>query len=108
MLFGETLLGCSSAAIRRACVQVLGGFDPELALMEDVDFYARAIRRFGVHFMDRTAIRYRIWPSLMHRADQPDVVKRSYWRMHEKYRADWGGLDFYTLKIFARTVLKVA
>jgi glycosyltransferase involved in cell wall biosynthesis len=108
MLFGETLLVCSSAAIRRACLPTLGGFDPELALMEDVDFYARAIRRFGVRFMDRVAIRYRIWASLMHGADQPDVVRRCYWRMHDKYRAEWGNLDFYALKIFARTVLRVA
>jgi GT2 family glycosyltransferase len=61
-----TLLVCSAAVIRRECLDRIGGFDPEIRLMEDADYHVRAIRTFGVRFLDRTSIHYRIGtPSLM-------------------------------------------
>ena len=47
MIFNQTLLVCGAALIRRHCVQRLGGFDPEIRLCEDVDFFGRAMREFG-------------------------------------------------------------
>jgi hypothetical protein len=44
-----------------------GRFDPEMRLREDVDFHARAMRHFGVYFLDRVGLQYRIGSlSLMH------------------------------------------
>ena len=40
----RALLVCGAALIRFNCVQRLGGFDPEIRLGEDVDFFGRAMR----------------------------------------------------------------
>ena len=67
MLFQPTVLVNSARLIRRECVEALGGYNEDLAVFEDVDFYLRAIRRFGCVFVDRPVLEYRTGaPSLMH------------------------------------------
>lgn len=105
MFFQETLLVCSAAVVRRECVAAIRGFDPELPLMEDVDFYARAIRGFGAHFMDRVSLHYRIGPSLM-RHGHKSAVDESYRRMHARYRAERGFFELNALRVLGR-VLRV-
>ena len=106
LLFGNTLLVCSAGMIRRECVAAIKGFDADSRLVEDVDFYARAIRRFGVLFLDRTVLHYRISLSLIHRPDVQPIIERSYQLMHRNYRREWGLVDFMAMKLFARTVLR--
>jgi glycosyltransferase involved in cell wall biosynthesis len=112
MLFDSALLVCSSSIVRRACVEALHGFDPEIRLMEDADFHVRVMREFGAHFLNRTAIRYRIGsPSLMHSPNplpsQHQEVISGCRRMQAKYRNQRGSLEYYALAMFARTVLKM-
>ncbi len=112
MLFDAALLVCSSSVIRSDCVARLGGFDPHIRLMEDADFHVRAMRRFGVRFLDRPAIRYRIGsPSLMHSPnpsrEQLAGELEGRRRMQAKYRNDRGGVEYYGLALFARTVLRI-
>ena len=38
MLFDQALLVCSASILRRDCLIQLGGFDPQIRLMEDADF----------------------------------------------------------------------
>ena len=67
LFFSSTLLVCGAGMIRRTCALAIGGFDPNLRVAEDVDFYARAIQMFGARFVDRATLLYRIWDSsLMH------------------------------------------
>lgn len=112
MLVGNALLVCSASVLRRECVERLGGFDPNIRLMEDADFHVRAMRQYGVHFLDRTAISYRIGsPSLMH-APNPDAAQRQHerdgrYRMQVKYREQRGRIEFYLLALFGRTVLRI-
>jgi glycosyltransferase involved in cell wall biosynthesis len=108
LLFRQTLLVNSACLIRRECIAELNGYDTELGLNEDVDFYCRAIRRFGFEFLDRVAVNYRILPdSLMHgRCDDRRLVE-SYKRMYARYRASHGVMELLALKLFARTVLRV-
>ena len=47
MLFDLPLLVCSAGIMRRDCVAGVGGFDPEIRLMEDADFNARVMRAYG-------------------------------------------------------------
>ena len=104
---------CSAVVIRRECVAAIGGFDPRIRLMEDSDFYLRAIRRFGVHFMDQTVLHYRIGsPSLLHTpeldASQRLEAVRGRRRMQAKYLKERGALEALSLARFARTVLRIA
>jgi glycosyltransferase involved in cell wall biosynthesis len=112
MLFDMALLVCSASIVRRACVGALQGFDPEIRLMEDADFHVRVIREFGTHFLERTAIRYRIGsPSLMHSptpsASQRQEEMNGSLRMQAKYRNQRGLLEYYALAMFTGTVLKM-
>jgi glycosyltransferase involved in cell wall biosynthesis len=107
MLFDLPLLVCSAALVRRECIAAVGGFDPTIRLMEDADFNARVMRRFGAHFLDRVALHYRIgFPSLMH-APEPSPAQLHQQRegrrlMRARYRAEHGALEFYTLAIWAK------
>jgi GT2 family glycosyltransferase len=112
MMFDMALLVCSASVIRRECLATLGGFDPEIRLMEDADYHVRAMREFGVRFLDRTAIHYRIGsPSLMHSPNpsqsQLDQEHAGATRIGEKYIRERGALEFYALALFKRTVLRV-
>jgi glycosyltransferase involved in cell wall biosynthesis len=107
MLFQSVLLVCSASILRRECVIQLGGFDPELRLMEDGDFHVRAMRRFGTYFMDKVVLHYRISSSsLMHSPNpdpsQIDLVREAWRRTQMKYRKDRGLLEFYVLALLTR------
>jgi glycosyltransferase involved in cell wall biosynthesis len=110
MLFDRTLLVCGAAVVRLECVQSLGGFDPQIRLGEDVDFFGRAMRQFGAHFMNRVTLKYRIGsPSLMHAPKlserERQQLREGIRRMHAKYRAERGAVEFYAMKIFLRLIL---
>jgi GT2 family glycosyltransferase len=109
MLFDLPLLVCSAGVVRRACVAALGGFDPGIRLMEDADFHARVMRRYGACFLDRVALRYRIgFPSLMHAPDPPAAQLQSQRdgrrRMRAKYREQHGAAEFYALALLTRVL----
>ncbi len=111
MLFDKALLVCSSSVIRRECVARLGGFDPTIRLMEDAEYHVRAMREFGVLFLGRTAIRYRIGsPSLMHSPNPTEAQKQDERlgtkKMLLKYRKERGFIEFYSLALFTRSILR--
>ena len=110
MIFNQTLLVCGAALIRRECVQRLGGFDSEIRLGEDVDFFGRAMREFGACFLDRATLHYRIGsPSLMHAPVLSEHEVQQHIagarRMAVKYRSERGRFEFYAMKGLSRLVL---
>jgi GT2 family glycosyltransferase len=109
MLFDLPILVCSAGVVRRECVAGVGGFDPSIQLMEDADFHARVMRKYGACFLDRVALRYRIgFPSLMHAPNPPPSQLREQRkgrrRMRAKYRRDHGVFEFYALALFTRMI----
>lgn len=103
LLFQNTVLVNSACVIRRECVSKLGGYDPEISRCEDVEFYMRAIRRFGFVFVDRPVLEYRTGaPSLMHSMVDDGPLRRSYALTHRKYRETHGALEFFALKALAK------
>lgn len=110
MVFGYTLIVCGAAIMRADDVRKLGGFDPRIRLGEDVEFFGRAMRQFGAAFIDGVALHYHIGnPSMMHAPLLGDIEIQQHRdgvrRMHAKYRAERGALEFYALKAFSRLVL---
>jgi hypothetical protein len=68
-----------------------------------VDFYLRAIRRFGFVFVDRPVVEYRTGtPSLMHSLEDVTVLRESYRNIYANYRASFGRFDFLRMKVLAR------
>lgn len=107
LLFLDLLFVGGSTLVRRRCVEALGGLPAATEIMEDVDFLARATRLFGVRYLDRPSLYYRVGPSMMHsQKDLQGAFNRSYRAMQAGYRDKFGALDFYMLKIAARTVLR--
>jgi GT2 family glycosyltransferase len=113
MLFDMPLLVCGAAVVRRECVAGVGGFDPDIRLMEDADFNARVMRKYGACFVDRAALQYRIgYPSLMHSPNPPpaqlELQREGRRRMRAKYHREHGAVDFYTLALFTRAIRMVS
>lgn len=107
ILFRDLLFVGGSTLIRRRCIEALGGLPTDAVIMEDVDFLARATRKFGVRYLNRPSLYYRVWPSIMHsQADLQDTLNRAYRQLEAGYREAFGALDFYILKIAARTLLR--
>jgi glycosyltransferase involved in cell wall biosynthesis len=107
LLFLNLLFVGGSSLVRRRCLEVLGGLPTGLEIMEDVDFLARATRLFGVRYLNRPSLYYRVGPSMMHsQKDLQAALKRSYVRMQAGYRDSFGAFDFYFLKILAHAVLR--
>ena len=109
MLFDNPLLVCGAAVVRRECVAGVGGFDPNIRLMEDADFNARVMRKYGACFVDQAALHYRIgYPSLMHSPNPPPAQRAMQSdgrrRMRAKYRQEHGMFDFYSLALFTRAM----
>jgi glycosyltransferase involved in cell wall biosynthesis len=107
LLFKDLLFVGGSSLIRRRCVEALGGLPTGAVIMEDVDFLARATRLFGVRYLNRPSLYYRVWPSIMHsQTDLQGALNRGYRQLQAGYRETFGAFDFYVLKIAARTVLR--
>jgi glycosyltransferase involved in cell wall biosynthesis len=107
LLFLDLLFVGGSSLVRRRCVAALGGLPTDTEIMEDVDFLARATRLYGVRYLHRPSLYYRVWPSMMHsQTDLQAALNRSYIRLQARYRKTFGTFDFYVLKIAARTLLR--
>jgi len=107
MLFQPTMFVNSACMIRRECIAQLGGYDPTLPIVEDVDFYLRAGRAFGFVFIDHVVLEYRTGaPSLMH--NEKDAVRTSvaYEAMFKKYRETYGAPEFTAVKLLGRTLVR--
>lgn len=102
---GPTMLVNSACMVRREVVPQVGGYDEEIRVMEDIDFYARAIRASGFVFFDGPFVKYRTGaPSLMN-AYRGKSVAPSYQRMYAKYAAEHGRLELRAAQIVAKAVL---
>ncbi len=111
MLFDKPLLVCSAGVLRRDSVARVGGFDPQIHLMEDADFYLRVMRECGAAFVDDVTLHYRIgYPSLMHAPDpspeQMQAQREGRRRMQAKYRSRYGVVEFYALAALTRLVMR--
>ncbi len=113
MMFDGLLLVTGAGVVRRACLKAIGGFDPTMRVREDWDFYARAMRHSGAHFINRVALKYRIGShSLLHYSldlSESDVrcLREARLRKRAKYKAERGTLEYIAVKLFTKTVLTV-
>ena len=75
--------------------------DTVVRLLEDVEFYARAIRRAGAKFLDQKVLNYRIGAatSLMRSEQSCDERRRTYQLMYKSYRRDYGSFELLALKL---------
>jgi len=113
MLFGQVLLVCSAAILKRECVEAVGGFDPNIVLHEDRDLFIRVMRKFGAHFVDRVSINYRIgYPSLMHAsvpsAEQLILEREGNKLLKKNYITKYGPIEYYALAFMTKIFNKIS
>lgn len=103
-----TVLVNSACVVRREHFAKLGGYDEELCVVEDLEFYIRAIRSYGCTFLDRPIIGYRTGePSLMNAAMAAGTpVPNAYRRIYQKYRADHGAAELFSMKLVGKALLR--
>ena len=109
ILFRGALMVNSACMIRRELFEQLGGYDPQIAYYEDVEFWMRAIRQFGHVYLDRPILHYRVGaPSLIHdlKEDWNPVVE-SYKIIHKKYKAERGMPEYAMLKLMSLKIPSV-
>jgi GT2 family glycosyltransferase len=107
ILFRGTLMVNSACMIRRECFAPLGGFDASIPVYEDVDFWMRAVRRYGHRYLSRSVLHYRVGqPSLMHNlGKRPEIeVAKSNAMMHQKYIREHGLLEYRILQLLAKVL----
>lgn len=106
VLFLGTLYVNSACLMRRVCHAGVGGVDPTIPVYEDVDFYLRAIRKYGHMYVNQPFLEYRTGkPSLMHNLGKDDtLVKQSNAMIHEKYRRDNGMVEYRFLQATCRAL----
>ncbi len=104
IMFRGTVLINSCCAVRRSVAIELGGYDTEMPVYEDVDFFTRGIRMTGHCFVDRPVLRYSTgMPSIIHDLDgDTQPIVDAHGTMYEKYRAKWGRLDFRALQVVSK------
>jgi glycosyltransferase involved in cell wall biosynthesis len=106
LLFGETLLVNSAGLVRAECARAIGGYDETLTTFEDVEFYVRALSRFGAVFVDEPVLARRVGPSLVHDLEDTAPIRATYERMQSSFREGEGVVRLLALKLAARTLLR--
>jgi hypothetical protein len=101
-LFGETMLVNSSCMIRSNCVRSLAGYNEDLTIFEDVDFFTRAIWKFGGLFVDTPVLERRVWPSLVRRPGGATATRDAYGAMQRTFRSSEGTARYLSLKLVSR------
>ncbi|MBU8895072.1 glycosyltransferase family 2 protein [Corallococcus sp. H22C18031201] len=106
ILFRGTLMVNSACMVRREHFAKLGGFDPNIPVYEDVDFYLRGIRHHGHVYVNRPILHYRVGkPSLMHNLGKDGtLVMESNAIIHSKYRRAHGELEYRALQLVLRAL----
>jgi hypothetical protein len=104
IMFRGTLVINSTCMMRRTAAVALGGYDPEIDVFEDVDFFTRGIRRFGHVYVDKPVLLYGTGQqSIMHDLDwERTVLARSHRRIHDAYKRTWGLANYRALQVAAK------
>jgi hypothetical protein len=104
ILFRGTLLINSACVIRTSAARALGGNNPAIEVYEDVEFFTRAIRRFGHVFVDLPVLRYSTGlQSIMHDLHwERAVMDASHRRIHQAYKDTWGQANYRLLQTVSK------
>ena len=109
LLFKEMPIVNSACTIRRQAFVDFGGYDTEIRCCEDVDLFLRVGRARGFVSVDRDVLRYRVGaPSIMNEfrltggRSGADMVQQAYRKMHDRYKMEYGEVEYRALQAFTR------
>jgi GT2 family glycosyltransferase len=99
LLFIRALLVCSSCVIRKSAFEAIRGFNVTIALCEDVEMYLRAIRTFGFVYIPMVLLERRCGNASLINDGNATQFRESYQIIHANYRARFGTVEFYIMKV---------
>jgi glycosyltransferase involved in cell wall biosynthesis len=104
IMFRGTLIINSTCMIRRTAAQRLGGYDPTIAVYEDVEFFTRGIRQFGHVFVPEPVLQYGTGQSsIMHDLNwEIAVISEAHRRIHAAYKRNHGILEYRMLQVTSK------
>jgi glycosyltransferase involved in cell wall biosynthesis len=86
LLYPSVVSGsCSSAMVRRACVERVGAFDPELSISADWDYWLRLSLLTDFAPIPEPLMQYRLWAGSM--SHEIALWERDVWRVLRKFYA---------------------
>jgi glycosyltransferase involved in cell wall biosynthesis len=108
LVFLSSMIVNSACMVRRTAFLASGGYDAEIPICEDAEFWGRIAYATGYVFVDQPVVRYRTGaPSLMHNLGTDDEkLYVSYRRIHEKYLRAHGLWNFLAMKFWTRVILE--
>jgi hypothetical protein len=91
---------------RRTAFLAAGGYDAEIPVCEDAEFWGRVAHSTGYVFLDRPVVRYRTGASsLMNNlAADDEKLRVSYQRIQNKYLRAHGVLNYLAMKLWMRAL----
>lgn len=111
LLFRDSLLVNSACMVRRDAFTCAHGYDSTLRCCEDVELFLRVGRERGVAFVDRDVVHYRVGaPSIMkdiRKTPGHPALAEAYARMHDRYRADHGGIEYRALQVLSKAATRL-
>ncbi len=108
LLHQPTVLVNSACLIRSEHIDPLGGYRAPAAPLEDVDFFLRAVRRFGGTFVNQIVLQYRVGhASLMHAPLLEERCRNGHQHILKWYREERGEFEYRALQVFARGYLRL-
>ena len=99
LLFSPTFLVSSTCLIKANTFRAIDGFDESLRLCEDVEFFLRAIRHQGYITEALEITQRRVSDDALSASASEEQTRRAYETIREKYKARFGGPEFYALKL---------
>ncbi len=108
LVFLSSMIINSACMVRRTAFLSSGGYDVDIPICEDAEFWGRIAATTGYVFLDRPIVRYRTGaPSLMRNlAANDEKLRISYRRIQDKYLRAHGVLHFLAMKCWTRFLLE--
>jgi glycosyltransferase involved in cell wall biosynthesis len=105
-LFAAPTMFVNSACLaRREVAAAVGGYDEALRVMEDVDFFTRAIRAYGAVFLDEPVLEYRTGAPSMMSAHHGKSTGEAFRHMYARYAREHGRVELRVAQVIAKTIL---
>jgi GT2 family glycosyltransferase len=93
---------CAAPMLRRETFMATGGFNPAMAVCEDIDLFMRAVRQGRHLFLGEALVERRVGgPSLISQASAAQMVD-AYRQSQAAYRRQRGAAEFWALKVLNR------
>lgn len=97
LLFENELLTPSGVLYKTEIIDEVGGFDPEMSLGSDWDFFIRIASEYEIGYVDQKLIKYRVHNNQMTSENKSKEVRQLLSTVHQKYEEDARevGFGFY-------------